>query len=149
MIQWQILNDIRITFVFGTFELRKKVTFQWRWFLVRHFEIFVLLNNYVTLDLQKHAFLIKSDMRNFFVRSGDVWKVRHNYLTSWFVKLLYLFLRQNYVINTFLTMTYFSWRYDYVPLTYVELCMEILYGNYVSFLFVIVTYFLLRYNYVI
>ena len=76
------------------------------WFvLVRYF---VLLNNYVTLGLQKEVFLIKLDIRNIFVRSGDVWKVRHNYLTSWFENLPYLFLRQNYVINAFLTMTYFS-----------------------------------------
>ena len=65
---------------------------------------FVLLNNYVTLGLQKHVFLIKSDIRHFFVRSGDVWKVRHSYVASWFVNLLYLFLRQNYVINAFLTL---------------------------------------------
>ena len=106
------------------------------WFLIVRY--FVLLNNCVTLGLQKHVFLIKSDIRDFFVRSGDVWKVRHNYLTSWFVNLLYLFLRQNYVINAFLTMTY------YVPLWYIALRMEITYGNYVSFLLVIVTFFLFR-----
>ena len=68
---------------------------------------FVLLNNNVTLGLQKHVLLIKSDIRDFFVRSGNVWKVRQNDLTSRFVSLLYLFLRQNYVINAFVTMTYF------------------------------------------
>ena len=71
---------------------------------------FVLLNNYVTLGLQKHLFLINSDIRHFFVRSGDVWKVLHDYVLSWFVNLLYLFLRQNYVISAFLIMTYFSLR---------------------------------------
>ena len=76
------------------------------WFVIVRY--FVLLNNYVTLGLQKHVFLIKSDIRHFFVRSGDVWKVRHSYVASWFVNLLYLFLRQNYVINAFLIMTYFS-----------------------------------------
>ena len=91
------------------------------WFVIVRY--FVLLNNYVTLDLQKHEFLIKSDIRHFFVSFADVWK--HNYLASWFVNLLYLFLRQNYVINTFLTMTYFSWRSDYVPLWYVSLRMDI------------------------
>ena len=110
---------------------------------------FVLLKNYVTLGLQKHLSLVKSDIRDFFVRSGDGWKVRHDYLTSWFVNLLYLFLRQNYVVNAFLTMAYFSWRYDYVPLWYIALRMEITYGNYVSFLFVTVTYFLFLRNYVI
>ena len=93
------------------------------WFVIVRY--FVLLNNYVTLGLQKHVFLIKSDIRHFFVRSGYVWKLRHNYVASWFVNLLYLFLRQNYVINTFLTMTYFSWRSDYVPLWYVSLRMDI------------------------
>ena len=56
---------------------------------------FLLLNNYLTLGLSKHVFLIKSDIRDFFVRSGNVWKVRHNYLTSWF-NLLYLFLELSY-----------------------------------------------------
>ena len=65
---------------------------------------------YVHLGLQKHVFLIKSDIRHFFVRSGYVWKLHHKYVASWFVNLLYLFLPQNYVINSFLTMTYFSWR---------------------------------------
>ena len=74
------------------------------WFVIVRY--FVLLNNYVTLGLQKHEFLKKPDIHHFFVRSGDVWKVRHNYLASWFVNLLYLFLRQKYVINAFLTMTY-------------------------------------------
>ena len=63
------------------------------WFVILRY--FVLLNNYVTLGLQKLVFLIKWDIRDFFVRSGEVWKVRHNYLTSWFVNLLYLFLRQS------------------------------------------------------
>ena len=78
------------------------------WFVIVRY--FVLLNKYVTLGLQKHVFLIKSDKRHFFVHSGNVWKVRHNYVASWFVNLLYLFPRQNYVTNAFLTMTYFSWR---------------------------------------
>ena len=69
---------------------------------------FVLLNNYGTLGLQKHAFLIRSDIRHFFVRSAYVWKLRHNFVASWFVNLLHFFLRQNYVINAFVTMTYFS-----------------------------------------
>ena len=51
---------------------------------------------------------MKSDIRDFFVCSGDVWKVHHNYFTSWFINLMHLFLRQIYVINAFLTMTYFS-----------------------------------------
>ena len=93
------------------------------WFVIVRY--FLLLNNYVILGLQKHVFLIKSGIHHFFVRSGDVWKLRHNYLVSWFGNLLYLFLRQNYVINTFLTMTYFSWRSDYVPLWYVSLRMDI------------------------
>ena len=75
------------------------------WFIILIY--FVVLNNYVTLGLQKYVILIKSDMRDFFVGSGDG-KVRHNYLTSWLVNLLHLFLRQNYFINAFLTMTYFS-----------------------------------------
>ena len=69
------------------------------WFVIVRY--FVLLNNYVTLGLQKHVFLIKSDIRHFFVRSGDVWKVRHSYVASWFVNLLCLFLRQNYVYKCF------------------------------------------------
>ena len=64
---------------------------------------------YVNLGLQKHLFLIKSDKCHFFVRSSYVWKLYHNYVASWFVNLLYLFLPQNYVINSFLKMTYFSW----------------------------------------
>ena len=78
------------------------------WFVIVRY--FVLINNYVTLGLQKSVFPIKSDIRQFFVRSGDVWKVRRNYPASWLVNLLYLFLLQNYVITAFLTMTYFSWR---------------------------------------
>ena len=75
------------------------------WFVIARY--FVLLNNYVTLGLQKQVFIIKSDIRDVLVRSGDVWKVRHNYLTSWFVNLQYLFLRQNYIVNAFLTVRYF------------------------------------------
>ena len=110
------------------------------WFVIMRY--FVLLNNYVTLGLQKHVFLIKSHIRHFFVRSGGIWKVHHNYVASWFASLLYLFLLQNYVINVFLTMTY-----------YVALRMEVtygtMYGNYVSLLFVIVTSFLFRHKYII
>ena len=76
------------------------------WFVIVS-RYFVLLNNYVTLSLQKNLFLMKPDIRHFFVRSGNVWKVRHIYPTSWFVNLLCLFLRQIYVISAFLTMTYF------------------------------------------
>ena len=76
------------------------------WFVIGRY--FVLLNNYVTLGLQKHVFLIKSDARHFFVCSSYLWKLRQNYAASWFFNLLYLFLHQNYVINAFLTMTYFS-----------------------------------------
>ena len=122
------------------------------WFVIVS-RYFVLLNNYVTLGLQKDVFLMKPDIRHFFVRSGDVWKVRHSYPTSWIVNLLCLLLCQNYVISAFLTMTYFLWRQDEVPLWYVALRVEITYGitygNYVSFLFVIVTYCLFGYNYVI
>ena len=78
------------------------------WFVIVRY--FVLLNNYITLGLQKHEFLIKSNIRHFFGHSDYVWKLRHNYVASWFVNLLYLFLCQNYVINAFLTTTYFSWR---------------------------------------
>ena len=68
---------------------------------------FVLLNNYATLDLQKHVFLIKSDIRYFFVRSNYVWKLRYSYVALWFFNLLYLFLRQNSIIKAFLLMTFF------------------------------------------
>ena len=68
---------------------------------------FVLLNNYVTSGLQNNVFLMKPDIWQFFVRSGDVWKVRHNYPAPWIVNLLCLLLRQNYVISGFLIMTYF------------------------------------------
>ena len=67
---------------------------------------FLLLNNYVTLGLQKHVNKVRHT--SIFVRSGDAWKVRYSYFASWFVNLLYLSLRQNYVINVFLIMTYFS-----------------------------------------
>ena len=52
-------------------------------------------------------FQIKSDIRHFFVRSGDIRKVHQNYVACWFVNLLYLSLHQNYVINAFLIMTFF------------------------------------------
>ena len=79
--------------------------------MVRHCHIFVLLNNYVTLGLQKHMFLITSDIRQFFLRSGDVWKVRHNYVASCFVlELCY-------------KCFYFSWRY----FSFVVCCIT--YGN--------------------
>ena len=113
------------------------------WFVIVIY--FVLLNSYIVLGLQKHIFLITSDMRQFFLRSGDVWKVPHNNVASCFVNLLYLFL--HYVINAFIF-------HDVIfPLWYVALRMEIkhgiTYGNNVSFLFVIVTYFLFCPNYVI
>ena len=92
---------------------------------------FVLLNNYVTLGLQKHVFLIKSGIRHFCVCSGYVSNLRHNYVASWFVNLLYLFLHQIDIINAFLTMTYFSWRWDYVILWYV--CIT--YGNNIEITF--------------
>ena len=83
------------------------------WFVIVRY--FVLLNNYVSLGLQKHVFLIKSDIRHFFIRSDYAWKLPHNYVASWFLNLLYLFLRQSYVINAFLAMTYF---FDGVRMTF-------------------------------
>ena len=86
------------------------------WFVIVRY---LLLNSYVTLGLQRQ-FLIKSGIHHYFVRSGYVWRLRHNYVASSFVNLLYLFLCQNCVINCFLTMTYFSRRFHEVAL-----CMEI------------------------
>ena len=63
---------------------------------------------YVTLGSEKHAFLIKSDTRHFFVRSGHTSKLRSNYVVSWFVNLLYLFLRHNYVTYLFDVVTFFD-----------------------------------------
>ena len=63
---------------------------------------FVLLNNYITLGLQKRVFLIKSDIHNFFVRPKYIWKLHYSYVAFWFVSLPYVFLRQNYIINAFL-----------------------------------------------
>ena len=115
--------------------------------MVRHCDIFVLLNNYVTLGLQKHVFLIKWDIRHFFVRCY-VWKLRHNYVGSWFVNLLYLFLHQNYVINAFLTMHIFhDIRITFFCGTF-ALRMEIT----LKLRFIFVRHcdvFLLRHNYVI
>ena len=45
----------------------------------------------MNLGLQKQLFLIKLGIRHFFVRSGYVWRLRQNYIASWFVNLLYLF----------------------------------------------------------
>ena len=62
------------------------------WFTITRY--FVLLNNCMTLSLQKQflkKFLIKLDIRHFFVRSGYVWRLRQNYIASWFVNLQYLF----------------------------------------------------------
>ena len=62
------------------------------WFTITRY--FVLLNNCMTLGLQKQflkKFLIKLDIRHFFVRSGYVWRLRQNYIASWFVNLQYLF----------------------------------------------------------
>ena len=102
---------------------------------------FVLLNNYVTLVLQKHVFLVKSDIRHFFVRSNYVWKLRCSYVTFSFVNLLYLFLHQNYIINASLTNDIFfmalGLRFFVVFLHYVWKWGY----NSVSFLFVIVKYF--------
>ena len=70
------------------------------WFVIVRY--FVLLSNYITLGLQKHEFLIKSNIRHFFVHSDYVWKLRHNYVASWLVNLLYIFLCQNYVKMLFL-----------------------------------------------
>ena len=110
------------------------------WFVIMRY--FVLLNNYVILVLQKHVFLLKLDIRHFFVRSADVWKVLHSYFASCFVNLLYFFLRQNYVINAFLIMIYFMT----LGLRSFALRMEKTYGityeNYVSFLFGVVTFFI-------
>ena len=46
------------------------------WFVIVRY--FVLLKNFVPLGLKKHVFPLKSDIPDFFVRSGDIWKVRHN-----------------------------------------------------------------------
>ena len=35
-------NDVRITFYFGTFELRKEITLQLRSVLVRHYDVFFI-----------------------------------------------------------------------------------------------------------
>ena len=86
------------------------------WFVIVRY---LLLNSYVTLGLQKQ-FVNKSGIHHYFVRSGYVWRLRHNYVASSFVNLLNLFLCQNCVINCFLTMTYFSRRFHEVAL-----CMEI------------------------
>ena len=63
------------------------------WFAIVRY--FVLLKNYVTLGLQKHVFLIKSDTSHFFLHSNQVCTLRHNYVGYRFVSVLYLFLRQN------------------------------------------------------
>ena len=36
------VNDVRITFYFGTFELRKEITLQLRSVLVRHYDVFFI-----------------------------------------------------------------------------------------------------------
>ena len=93
--------------VFGTFKLIKlRFNYVGFWFVVVRY--FVLLNNYVTLGLQKHVFVIKSDIRHFFVCPNYGWKLCYNHVAFWFVNLLYLFLRHNYIINALLTMTCFS-----------------------------------------
>ena len=127
------------------------------WFVIVRY--FVLLNNYVTLGLQKHVFLIKWDIRHFFVRCY-VWKLRHNYVGSWFVNLLYLFLHQNYVINAFLTMhifhdiriTFFCGTFALrmkitlkLRFIFVRHCdVFLLRHNYVIYLFDVLTFFLRR-----
>ena len=97
---------------------------------------------YVQIKCGMFAFLIKSDIRRFFVRSSDVWKVLRCVLVCQFTVS---FPTSELCYKCFC----FSWRWDYVPLWYVALRMEITYGNYVLFLFVIVTYFLFRHNYLI
>ena len=76
------------------------------WFITVRYS--VLLNNNVTLGLQKHVFLIKLDIHHFFVRSNYEWKLRYNYVLFLFLNLPYLSLHQDYIINAFFTMTYFS-----------------------------------------
>ena len=94
----------------------------WAWNLrfdyVSFWFIFVryvaLRNNYVASGLQKHVFLIKSDIHHFFVHSNNAWKWRSSYVAFQFLNLLHHFLRQNYIFNAFFTMMYFSWPYDYI-----------------------------------
>ena len=77
------------------------------WFVIVRW--FVLLNNYVTFVIQEQVFLIESDIVHFFVRSNCIWKLVYNHIAFWFFNLCCLFVPQNYIINAFLTMTYFSW----------------------------------------
>ena len=71
-----------------------------------------LRNNYVVSGLQKHVFLIKSDIHHFFVRSNNVWKWRSSYVEFQFLNLLNHFFCQNYIFNAFFTIMYFSWPYE-------------------------------------
>ena len=48
-------------------------------------------------------------VHHFFIRYHYLWKLHYSYVALCFANLLYLFRRQNYIINAFLTMTYISW----------------------------------------
>ena len=109
-------NDTRIMLVFGTLELSTKFTINYVgfWFFILRY--FVLLNSFVTLDLQKHVFLIKLDICHFsyflttygnyvtitfrFVRHCEIF-----YIAS---QLRYLFVRCSYVFDFIRITLYFG-----------------------------------------
>ena len=72
-----------------------------------------LLYHLITANCKNKVPLITLEIRYILVRSNYIWKMRYNYSTFRFFILIYLLFRQIYVINAFVTITYFLRRQDY------------------------------------
>ena len=83
---------------------------------------FLLLNNYVASGLWKHIFLIKLDIRHFFVRSPCVWKLRYNYVAFWFFNYCIFFY-----VRIKLSMLFLQWHIFHDDVTLRYACIT--YGN--------------------
>ena len=104
--------------------------------------------HYLTATLLQVLKKCISNKVRYFIRSNYVRNLRYNYVTFWFVNLVYLFLRQNYVVNALATMTYFHDVRVTFPVVRFHYVWKKCY-NYFSLFFAIVMYFLLHHNYVI
>ena len=118
-----IFCDVRITLYFGTFELRMKVTLQFRFIFVRHCDVFFITSElrfslfdvvtffndvrisfyFGTFELRKEITL---QLRSVLVRHYDVFFITSQ-LRCLFVRCSYVFwLSLNYVIIRYVRITY-------------------------------------------
>ena len=81
-------NDVRITFYFGTFDLRLEITMQLRFVFVRHCDVFFITSQLRHIIVRcSYVSLITLELRYILIRSNYVRKLRYK-------------MTKNYVIIT-------------------------------------------------